>query len=263
MINIAVCIKQVPGTTKVDIDEKTGVLKRDGVESKLNPYDLYALETAFRIREKVEASIVVLTMGPNQAKSVIREAYMMGADNGYLLTGRRFAGADVLATSYALSQGIGVIGHIDLIICGKQTTDGDTSQVGPAMAEFLGIPHISWVRDIVSANSRKITVEQDMTDSIETAEISYPCLITVEKGSIQPRLPSFKRKLQTKDRPINILTLDNLPDNDSNKYGLAGSPTQVERIFIPEGNSNQEIIEGFPQETGEKAFLILKNLKLI
>ncbi|MCG8620213.1 MAG: electron transfer flavoprotein subunit beta/FixA family protein, partial [Desulfobacterales bacterium] len=130
MIRITTCIKQVPGTTKVEVDEKTGVLKRDGIESKMNPYDLYALETALKIKEAQETEITVVSMGPPQAGEVIREAYMMGADKGLLLSDRKFAGADVLSTAYTLSQGIAAEALPDLIICGKQTTDGDTAQVG-------------------------------------------------------------------------------------------------------------------------------------
>jgi electron transfer flavoprotein beta subunit len=262
-MEIIVCIKQVPGTTKVNIDEKTGVLKRDGVESKLNPYDLYALEFALRIKEKVKAGITVITMGPNQSQEIIKEAYMLGADNGYLLTDKRFAGADVLATSYALAQGIKSIGHFDLIICGKQTTDGDTAQVGPAIAEFLRLPHISWVSGVVKVNEDRITVKQDMLESIETAELIYPGLITIEKGAVQPRLPSFRRKLQTENNPINILTLDDLDDKDANKYGLAGSPTQVERIFSPAEHTDKTVIEGSIEKIGYEVYNILKALKFV
>ena len=134
-MNIIVCIKQVPGTNKVEVDPVTGVLKRSGVDSKMNPYDLYALETALRIKAKVGGEVKVITMGPPQAKAVIKEAFAMGADDGYLMTDRKFAGADVLATSFTLSQGVKMMGEYDLIICGKQTTDGDTAQVGPEMAE--------------------------------------------------------------------------------------------------------------------------------
>ncbi|HEY8500420.1 MAG TPA: electron transfer flavoprotein subunit beta/FixA family protein, partial [Clostridia bacterium] len=176
-MNILVCIKQVPGTNKVEVDEQTGVLKRAGIESKMNPYDLYALETALRIKERVGGTITVLTMGPMQAESIIREAYMMGVDEGYILSDRTFAGADVLATSYTLSQGIKIIGNFDLIICGKQTTDGDTAQVGPAIAEHLDIPHVAWVSKINEVDDRKITVEQDLAESVECVELYYPCLI--------------------------------------------------------------------------------------
>jgi len=134
-MKILTCIKQVPGTTEVKLDDN-GNLIRSGIDSKMNPYDLYAIESALKIKEKMGGEISVMTMGPPQAKEVIREAYMMGLDKGYLLTDRRFAGADVLATSYTLSQGAYQAGDFDLILCGKQTTDGDTAQVGPEMAEY-------------------------------------------------------------------------------------------------------------------------------
>ena len=142
-MEILVCIKQVPGTSKVEVDEKTGVLKRDGVDSKMNPYDLYALETALRLRKKVGGNVSVITMGPPQATEVVKEAYMMGVDRGALISDRKFAGADVLATAYTISQGIRKMGEFDLILCGKQTTDGDTAEVGPEIAEYLKIPHIA------------------------------------------------------------------------------------------------------------------------
>ena len=148
-MEILTCIKQVPGTTSVEVDETTGVLKRDGVDSKMNPYDLYALETALRIKEDKKANLKVLSMGPPQAKKVIEESFMMGADEGALISDRRFGGADVLATSYTISQGIKKMGKVDLIICGKQTTDGDTAQVGPEVAEFLDIPHVTNVTKLI------------------------------------------------------------------------------------------------------------------
>ncbi len=125
------------------MDTATGVLKRSGVDSKMNPYDLYALETALRIKEQIGGSVAVVSMGPTQAQAVIKKAYMMGADEGYLVLDSKFVGSDVLATSFTLSQAIREMGGFDLIICGKQTTDGDTAQVGPELAEFLGIPHVA------------------------------------------------------------------------------------------------------------------------
>ena len=159
-MKILVCMKQVPAGTKVDIDPETGAMKRLSGETRTNPYDLFALEAALQLREKVGGSVTVLTMGPPQAEEMMRDAYTMGADDAVILSDRKFAGADVLATSYALSQGITAIGDIDLIICGKQTTDGDTAQVGPAIAEHLGIPHAAWVSEIVDAD---MTFE-DMAD---------------------------------------------------------------------------------------------------
>lgn len=257
-MNIVVCIKQVPGANKVEVDEKTGVLKREGVESKMNPYDLYAIETALRIKEKTGGNVTVVTMGPPQAEAVVKEAFMMGADEGYIFSDRRFAGSDVLATSYTLSQGISLIGGVDLIICGKQTTDGDTSQVGPSIAEYLNIPHVTWVRAIREVDEKCIIVEQDMADSVEVVELGYPCLITVEKGIMQPRLPSYKKKLKLAEKEIKRVTLDDYSDRDELRYGLNGSATRVERIFPPDANNSRVMLQGSAEELADKVFEILK-----
>ena len=198
-------MKQVPAGTKVDIDPETGAMKRLSGETRTNPYDLFALEAALQLREKVGGSVTVLTMGPPQAEEMMRDAYTMGADDAVILSDRKFAGADVLATSYALSQGITAIGDIDLIICGKQTTDGDTAQVGPAIAEHLGIPHAAWVSEIVDADSESIQVKQDLVSVSQTSKIPYPCLITVDKDMCVPRLPSYLLQKQSKDRPVKIM----------------------------------------------------------
>ncbi|AAK80495.1 electron transfer flavoprotein beta subunit [Clostridium acetobutylicum] len=262
-MEILVCIKQVPGTSKVEVDEKTGVLKRDGVDSKMNPYDLYALETALRIKEKVGGRVTVISMGPPQAKAVIKEAYMMGADAGALLSDRKFAGADVLATSYTISQGIKKAGNFDLILCGKQTTDGDTAQVGPEMGEYLKMPHAANVRRIVEVKEKSIVIEMDMPNTLEIAEIKFPCLLTVEKDIFQPRLPSYKKKIETKDREIKVYGLNDFQDKNENMYGLNGSPTQVERIFPPESNLHKEMWDGSGKELSDKLFKKLKEMKFV
>lgn len=262
-MNTIVCIKQVPGTSKVEVDEKTGVLKRDGIDTKMNPYDLYALETAFKIKEEKAGEISVISMGPPQAMEVIREAFSMGADNGILISDRKFAGADVLATSYTISQGIKKSGEFDLIICGKQTTDGDTAQVGPEIAEYLGIPHVANVRKVLEIENDYITVEMDMPNTVEVVEIKYPCLLTVEKDIFEPRLPSYRKKIESKDREIKVISLNDFEDKDENKYGLNGSPTQVERIFPPESNSHHEKWAGNSDEISKNIFNKLKELKFV
>jgi electron transfer flavoprotein beta subunit len=262
-LRIIVGIKQVPGTTKVEIDPETGVLKRDGVESKLNPYDLYALETALRIKEQLGGTVSVVSMGPPQAEAVIREAYLMGADDGVLLSDRKFAGSDVLATAYTLSQGIRALGEFDLIICGKQTTDGDTAQVGPAMAEFLNIPHVAWVSAITAVTPERIVVEQDLAESYEKVAMTYPCLITVEKGLVQPRLPSYRRKFATADRPVRVLQLADLGDQDAVHYGMDGSATQVEQIFPPETHRKQVVWDGPPTSIAAQMWQELRAGKFI
>jgi len=233
-MRILVLVKQVPLSSDVAIDEKTGVIKRESGETKMNPYDLYALETALRLRETHGGAVLVLTMGPPQAEAVLREAFMMGADEGYLLTDRAFAGSDVLATSYVLSQGIWKLGDFDLIVSGKQTTDGDTAQVGAECSEFLGIPCVTSVQKIVAVDANSITLECDTGATVEVVRMQLPALIGVDKDILQPRLPSYLRMKKTATRPINRLTLADLTDGDANHYGLKGSPTQVQKIFPPE-----------------------------
>jgi len=262
-MEIIVCIKQVPGTTEVEVDPVTGVLKRDGIDSKMNPYDLYAIETAMQIKQSHGAKVSVVSMGPPQASEVIKEAFMMGADEGALLTDRKFAGADVLATAYTLSQGVKKLGNPDLIICGKMTTDGDTAQVGPEMAEFLEIPHVANVLSILEIKEDSIVVEMDMPNTVEIAEVKYPCLITVEKGIFQPRLPSFKLKMATKDKEIPFYSLKDFDNQNEMNYGLNGSPTQVKRIFPPEANTDHEMWKGQGEELAYKLFTKLEELKFV
>ena len=247
-MNIFVCIKQVPATSRVEVDEATGVLKRAGVASKMNPYDLYALEAALRLRQAHGGTVTVGTMGPPQAQAVVREAYLMGADAGFVFSDRRLGGADVLATSYTLAQAIRSVGDFDLILCGKQTTDGDTAQVGPAIAEHMGIPHAAWVSHI-QAEAGGITVEQQLMGTVETVYMPFPCLITVEQDIYMPRLPSLKTARLVAAKPIPIVGLDSFLDTDPAHYGLSGSPTQVERIFPPPAGAALEV---WPDETDAK-----------
>lgn len=261
-MNIVVCIKQVPSTNKVEVDPETGVLKRNGIDSKMNPYDLYALETALDLKEKTNGKVTVITMGPPQASEIIKEAFAMGADEGYLLTDRKFAGADVLATSYTISQGILKSGEFDIIICGKQTTDGDTAQVGTEVAEWLNIPSLSNVKKIVELKENSITVEVEMADVAEVSKIKFPCLISVEKDICVPRLPSYLKLKATKDRGIHTITLNDLDDKNENSYGLNGSPTQVQSIFPPEVNKDRELWHDTGNASGD-IYNKLKELKFV
>ena len=254
-MKIIVCVKQVPGTSNVEVDPVTGVLKRDGTNTKLNPYDLFALETAFRIKEKVGGSITTLTMGPPQAKEALLETVYMGANNGVLLSDRMFAGADVQATSYVIKCGVDKIGDYDIIICGKQTTDGDTAQVGPELAEQLGIEHAANVMSVDEIGEGYITVTVNLDSVYQTQKMKLPCLITIEKDANTPRLPSFKRKFETTDEAVKMYTASDIENIDSSRCGLKGSPTQVERIFLPEAGGEREM---FDDETmTDKLFDIL------
>ena len=262
-MKILVCMKQVPGSTKVDIDPETGAMKRPTGDVRTNPYDLFALETALRLREKLGGTVTVLTMGPPQAESMMRDAYTMGADEAVILSDRKFAGSDVLATSYTLSQGIQVLGGADLIICGRQTTDGDTAQVGPAIAEHLAIPHAAWVSAIEDADETAIRVRQDLASVSRVSELPYPCLITVDKDICVPRLPSYLLKRATADRPVRFLGFDDLPDRDLSRYGLVGSPTAVERMFAPPETEKQVYLDGNAEGKADALFAILTGKKVI
>lgn len=262
-MKIIVCMKQVPAGTKVDIDPETGAMKRLSGATRTNPYDLFALETALQIREKLGGTVTVLTMGPLQAEEMIRDAFTMGADEGIILSDKKFAGADVLATSYALAQGIQVTGDADLIICGKQTTDGDTAQVGPAIAEHLHMPHAAWVSEIVDVTEEAITVRQDLASVSQVSKMQYPCLITVDKDMCVPRLPSYILKKATKDRQVRIMTFADMPDQDLSRYGLIGSPTAVERMFAPPEVEKQVYLEGNAEEKTDALFGILTGKKII
>lgn len=262
-MNILVCIKQVPGTSNVEVDPVTGVLKRDGVASKMNPYDLYSLELAMCLRQQHGGFVDVITMGPPQAKSSLLEAVCMGADKGCLISDRRFGGADVVATSYTLSQGIRKMGQYDLILCGKQTTDGDTAQVGPETAEFLNIPHATNVQEVTEVKDGFLTVRITMDGFAQIQKMPMPCLLTVEKDINTPRLPSYRRKCSVSPDCISVFSLADFEDKNEGNYGLSGSPTQVERIFPPEKNLSKEIYEGSSNDLSQKLFDLLVQKKFI
>ena len=262
-MKIIVCMKQVPAGTKVDIDPETGAMKRMSGDTRTNPYDLFALETAISLREKLGGTVTVLTMGPPQAETMMRDAYACGADDAVILSDRKFAGADVLATSYALAQGIQVIGGADLIICGRQTTDGDTAQVGPSIAEHLAIPHAAWVAEVTDVTESAITVRQDLVSVSQVSELPYPCLITIDKDTCVPRLPSYRLKKATADRPVRILSFADMPDQDLSRYGLVGSPTSVEQMFAPKEAEKQVYIEGTSIEKASRLFAVLNENKII
>ncbi|MDR1400907.1 MAG: electron transfer flavoprotein subunit beta/FixA family protein [Endomicrobium sp.] len=231
-MNIIVCIKQVPSLTNVQIDLETGRLKRDGVEPMINPFDEYAIEEGVRIKEKVGGKVVVITMGPPQAESALREAISRGADEAFLISDRAFGGADTLATSYTLSLAIRFIGDYDIIICGKQALDGDTAQVGPGIAEMLNIPHVACVKKIELVDDKSIRVERVMEDGYNLIESPIPTLLTVAKEINIPRMPSLRGKMFSKKAFIKILDAVTI-GADTKKTGLNGSPTRVIKTFTP------------------------------
>ena len=262
-MKILVCIKQVPGSNNVEVDPVTGVLKRSGIAGKCNPYDLYAIETALSLAERFGGTVETLTMGPPQAKAVIQEAVCMGAKSGTVLTARKFAGADVLATAYTISQGIRKCGTYDLIICGKQTTDGDTAQVGAEVAEYLGIPNISNVLRVEEYSGGQLKLRVNLDNKIVTLTAPLPCLISVDSDINTPRLPTYKIRKTLTDDSVRFLTFADFEDQNPDHYGLSGSATQVERIFPPEKLSSKYAIEGEAEAQSQALYDLLLDKKLL
>lgn len=250
-MNIVVCVKQVPGTTEVKMNNETNTIIREGVESIINPFDMYAVEEGLRIKDKVGGSVTVMSMGIPTVAEQLKETIALGVDDAVLLSDRTFAGADTLATAYALSMGIKKLGNIDLIICGKQATDGDTAQVGPSLAEKLGCPHTTYVRKIEEITDNYIKCQRMTEDGYEVIEMPLPAVITVVKEINEPRLPSIKGMMRAKKAEISVWTADDI-NADENLCGLKGSPTQVVKTFVPIHNVQSEMIEGTADEQAKK-----------
>ncbi|MDI6871071.1 MAG: electron transfer flavoprotein subunit beta/FixA family protein [Bacillota bacterium] len=252
-MNVIVCVKQVPDTTEVKINPETNTLMREGVQSIVNPFDLYAIEEGVRLKEKHGGTVKALSMGPPQAKEALVEAVSLGVDDAFLLSDRAFAGADTLATSYTLAQGIRRLAPFDLILCGRQAIDGDTGQVGPGIAEQLGLAHVSLVRKIREVHPDRLVVERMTDDGFEVLECRLPAVLTVVKEINEPRVPSIRGKLRAKSYQVTVWTAADLVA-ESERLGLKGSPTQVVRIFTPKRRGRGELLEGKPEEQAAALF---------
>jgi electron transfer flavoprotein beta subunit len=261
-MNIVVCIKQVPDTTDVRINPETNTLIRDGVASIINPFDMYAIEEALRLRERFEGKVTVITMGPPQAEAALREAIALGSDEAILLSDRAFAGSDTLATSYALAMGIKKIGDVDLILCGKQAIDGDTAQVGPGISVWLDMPQVAFAKKIdpVQEGSPKaFKVERMTEEGVDVLEIPLPCMISVVKEINEPRMPSLKGMMRSKKAQITTWTADDIKA-EKKKIGLDGSPTQVVKIFSPPVRQGGEVLHGEAKDVADKLYDFIKDL---
>ncbi len=257
-MNIIVCIKQVPETTEVRINPETNTLIREGVKSIINPFDMYAIEEAVRLKEKFGGKATVISMGPPQADAALREALSLGIDEAILVCDRAFAGSDTWATSYTLAGAIKKIGGFDLIICGKQASDGDTAQVGPGISAHLDIPQVTYVKKIEEVKEKSMRVERMMEEGFEIIETPLPALITVVKEINEPRLPSLKGMMRAKSAKINIWTQKEL-NLDPQGIGLCGSPTQVVKIFTPPQRTGGQILQGEAPEIAAKLVDLIKD----
>jgi electron transfer flavoprotein beta subunit len=259
MLNIIVCIKQVPETQEVRLDPVTHTLKREGIKSIINPFDLYAVEEALRVRESQGGKVTLLSMGPPQAEEALREALGYGPDAAVLLSDRAFAGADTWATALTLAKAIEKLGGADLIFTGKQAIDGDTAQVGPMLAAVLNIPFVAWARKLTFTDNNRIQVERLLDHGYDAVEVELPALITVVKEINEPRMPSFKAKLKAKKEPIPVWGLDDL-GFPPEEVGLAGSFTQVVKVFPPPARGQSETWEGPAPERAARRWQRLKQL---
>lgn len=233
MLRIIVPIKQVPNMSEVKFDTKKGVVDRSSAEAECNPFDLNALEAAVQLKEKVGGVVTAISMGPRRAEAVLRDALSRGADAAVLLTDKAFGGADTLATSYTLASAIRQLGQFDLIICGEKTVDGDTGQVGPEIAEHLGLPHVAYVSKL-EEKGEKLVVLCDIENEHYLIECSFPVLITVTKDVNTPRLPTFRDKMRARSANVEMWGAEELlPISDKRRWGVRGSPTRVRNIMIP------------------------------
>lgn len=246
-MNILVCLKQVPDTTAVKIDPKTGTLIRDGVPSIINPEDKHALEAALQIKEKSGAKVTVISMGPPQAKNALREALCMGADDAILITDRAFAGADTLATSKALAGAIKRLEY-DIVFAGRQAIDGDTAQVGPEIAEHLNIPQVTYVQGVEVKEDGMLLVNRALEDGHEMVEVKAPCLLTAIEELNHPRYMNVGLIFDTVDKEVTIWSADDI-DVDKAELGLKGSPTKVKKSMTKEAKGAGELVKEGPKDS--------------
>lgn len=270
MMNICVCVKQVPDTTEIKIDPVKKTLIREGVPSIVNTYDTFALENAARVKDKdSDTRIVVISMGPAQAKTALRECLAIAADKAYLITDRAFGGSDTLATSYILSESIKKIEELegikfDAIFCGKQAIDGDTAQVGPEIAEHLNLPQVTYALEVENTEEG-FKVIQHGPDYKQVIAVNTPCVVTFTNPDFDVRYPNVRRKMAANRAEIPEITAASLEGSiDLTRCGLKGSPTHVKSTFVPVHESNIQFVTGDTlAEAGAKLADLLNDAHII
>jgi electron transfer flavoprotein beta subunit len=242
-MRIVVCVKQVPSSNEVKLDPETNTIIREADKSVINPFDKFAVEEALKIKDKLDSEVITLSMGIQATEKILRDTMSRGCDRSILLSDKKFAGADTLATSYTLSLGIKKIKNVDLIICGKMAIDGDTAQIGPELAETLGIPHITDVSEIINISENEIICRKTNENGYSIIKMALPGVITVVKDINLPRLPTIPGVLKSIDASFEVIDAHALKA-DVKKIGLTGSPTQVMDTFLPERENDAIEIEG-------------------
>ena len=254
-MKIVVCIKQVPDTSEVKLDPKTNTLIRDGVPSIINPDDKSGIEAALRIKEQVGGTVTVVCLGPPQADVAIREALAMGCDDGVLISGREFGGSDTLATSTIIAAGLKTLDY-DLIITGRQAIDGDTAQVGPQIAEHLGLPQVSYAEDIQVESENSIIVKRQYEDRYQKVRIKTPCVITALTELAEPRYMSVSGTVDAYAKEIKVLGFEELKDKLNPEHiGLKGSPTNVVQSFTKQAKGAGTVLKDASADEAVKAII--------
>ena len=256
-MNIVVCIKQVPDTNEVRLDPVTNTLIRDGVPSIINPDDKSGLEVALRLKdENPDIHVTVLSMGPPQAQEALREALAMGADDGILVSDRAFGGADTWATSCTITAALQHL-DFDLIICGRQAIDGDTAQVGPQIAEHIGVPQVSYVEELdLDEDKKGITVKRQFEDRYHTINIKFPCLITAIAELAEPRYMTIGKVFEAYQKEIRVWGLEDIKDKlDMANIGLKGSPTKVRKSFPKQGKGKGVLLTDLTADEAAQAIV--------
>ena len=277
-MNIVVCVKAVPSTTEVKMDPKTNTIVRDGKQSVVNPFDASALEVALRLKDEraaagLDTRVTCVSMGIPATERLLRDCVARGADAGLLLSDRAFAGADTLATAYALTCGIKALSATpDLIVCGKMAVDGDTAQIGPELAGAFGVPCVAGVTEVVAleggagagdgdaAPGAALILRRDSDEGSDLVRVCLPCVITVSKDVATLRMPSISGVRAGEAATIDVLTAETA-GADAARCGLAGSPTQVVRSFVPEREHVSERIEGTAADQAARLADIVRGME--
>ncbi len=258
-MKIAVCIKQVPDTADIKWTENN-TIQREGVESVINPFDMYAIETALRVKEKIKGvNITAVTMGPPQAVEILRRSISMGVDEGMLISDRKFAGADTVATSRTLAAAIDEkIDNVDLVICGQFATDGDTAQTGPSIAQNLDFAQVTYVKEITGYKDGFLTVKREVEDGVEILKVKLPAVLCMLKCDYEPRRPLINGFVKAHKAKINTYSMEDI-GLQAEEVGMKGSPTYVSKAFRPEQKQGGEVI--VPKTAQEAAEIVLNNLQ--
>ena len=264
-MKIIVCVKQVPDTSGKVAVNPDGTLNRASMQTITNPDDMNAVEAALKLKDATGCKVVVVTMGPPPAAGMLRELMAMGADEGVLVSAREFGGSDTYATSQILAAAISTIGveEDDIVMCGRQAIDGDTAQVGPEIAEHLGLPQVTYGLE-AEVDGDTVKVKKEVEEGVEVIGVKMPCLLTFTKPAWDPRYPTIKRKMAANRAEIPTLTAADLPTIDLTQAGLKGSPTKVKKTFVPQKKSGGvKIKEETAEDSAKKLFQLLSDASII